>query len=99
VLVWVQEVELEHEVGKLRSALETQQDAALERLNIKEQEWRGRLQQEQEKLATLTCSLEEASGREKQLQEKLEALSSNKKHTTDQLKQSLGKVKIQQISH
>lgn len=42
--------ELEREILKLRSTLETQQDAALERLNTKEQEWKVKLQEERDKV-------------------------------------------------
>ncbi|CAL4184413.1 unnamed protein product, partial [Meganyctiphanes norvegica] len=41
--------ELEREVSKLRAALESQQDAGLTRLNAKEQEWRGKMMEEQDK--------------------------------------------------
>lgn len=42
--------ELEREILKLRSTLETQQDVALERLNTKEQEWKAKLQEERDKV-------------------------------------------------
>lgn len=50
--------DLEREITKLRTALETQQDASLERLNAREQEWRGKLQEQRDKVilyTSLTC--------------------------------------------
>nr|XP_053634574.1 uncharacterized protein LOC128690044 isoform X2 [Cherax quadricarinatus] len=43
--------ELEREIGKLRTALESQQDAALQRLNAREHDWKTRLQDEQDKVS------------------------------------------------
>ncbi|XP_042204690.1 golgin subfamily A member 1-like isoform X3 [Homarus americanus] len=82
--------ELEREIAKLRTALETQQDAALERLNTREQEWRGKLQEERDKISVMAADLEAAGEREKKLQEKVEDSSIGKKQTTDQLKQAQG---------
>ncbi|XP_042204689.1 golgin subfamily A member 1-like isoform X2 [Homarus americanus] len=85
--------ELEREIAKLRTALETQQDAALERLNTREQEWRGKLQEERDKISVMAADLEAAGEREKKLQEKVEDSSIGKKQTTDQLKQAQARVK------
>ncbi|XP_042892075.1 golgin subfamily A member 1-like isoform X2 [Penaeus japonicus] len=87
--------ELEREILKLRSTLETQQDAALERLNTKEQEWKVKLQEERDKknhhqLSIIMGDLEAASEREKRLQEQLESNTANKKLTTTQLSEAQG---------
>ncbi|KAK4295881.1 hypothetical protein Pmani_031584 [Petrolisthes manimaculis] len=87
------EHELEREVAKLRSALETQQDAALERLNAKEQEWKQRLQQEHDKHNSLTRDLDKATERERKLQEKIDSLTNTKRQTADQLKQAQVRMK------
>nr|XP_045615677.1 golgin subfamily A member 1-like isoform X2 [Procambarus clarkii] len=82
--------ELEREIAKLRTALETQQDAALERLNTREQDWKGRLQEEREKMSTLAADLKASCEREKKLQQKMDDYTSSKKQTTEQLKQAQG---------
>lgn len=85
--------ELEREITKLRTALETQQDASLERLNAREQEWRGKLQEEHNKLSTMAGDLEAACEREKKLQQEVDAFNSDKKHNADQLEQAEARVK------
>ncbi|KAG0712656.1 Golgin subfamily A member 1 [Chionoecetes opilio] len=84
------EQELEHEISKLRLALEAQQDAALDRLNTKEKEWRGRLEEERERAAALVKELIEVVEREKKLQGQLGAVEGNKQSVAAQLKQSQG---------
>ncbi|XP_037785088.1 golgin subfamily A member 1-like isoform X2 [Penaeus monodon] len=82
--------ELEREILKLRSTLETQQDVALERLNTKEQEWKAKLQEERDKLSVIMGDLEAASEREKRLQEQLENNTANKKLSMTQLSEAQG---------
>lgn len=85
--------ELEREILKLRSTLETQQDVALERLNTKEQEWKAKLQEEHDKLSVIMGDLEAASQREKRLQEQLESNAANKKLSTTQLSEAQARIK------
>lgn len=84
------EQELEHEISKLRQALEAQQDSALDRLNVKEKEWRARLEEERERAAGMAKELQEVLEREKKLQGQLEALDSSKQSVVAQLKQAQG---------
>lgn len=87
------EQELEHEISKLRLALEAQQDSALDRLNTKEKEWRGKLEEERERAAGLAKELQEVLEREKKLQSHVVALEGNKHGVAAQLKQSQARVK------
>ncbi|XP_066960293.1 golgin subfamily A member 1-like isoform X1 [Macrobrachium rosenbergii] len=82
--------ELEREVSKLRTALETQQDSALERINAREQEWRAKLQEEKNKVNALERNLEEGQKREQQLQQQIDGFSTSKKQTAEQLKDAQG---------
>ena len=43
-------IDLERELEKLRNTLETQQDAALQRLNSKDTEWKALVEKEQLKV-------------------------------------------------
>ncbi|XP_045107594.1 golgin subfamily A member 1-like isoform X2 [Portunus trituberculatus] len=84
------EQELEHEISKLRLALEAQQDSALDRLNAKEREWRARLEEERERAAGMAKELQEVLEREKKMKEQLEASEGNKMSVAAQLKQAQG---------
>ncbi|KAK7077486.1 hypothetical protein SK128_024884, partial [Halocaridina rubra] len=85
--------ELEREVLKLRTALETQQDAALERLNAREIEWKAKLLEEKDKLSTLEQNLEASHHREKKLQQQTDTFSSSKRHASEQLKEAEARAK------
>ncbi|XP_068222600.1 golgin subfamily A member 1-like isoform X2 [Palaemon carinicauda] len=82
--------ELEREVSKLRTALETQQDSALERLNAREQEWRAKLQEEKDKVNVLEGNLEESQKKQQQLQQQIDGFSTSEKQTAVQLKDAQG---------
>ncbi|XP_076035414.1 golgin subfamily A member 1-like [Oratosquilla oratoria] len=80
----------EREIQKLRTALETQQDAALERLNIREQEWKGKLKEQQDRVSSLEQQIEEMYEKEEDLKQKIQTLENDKGKLEENVSQAQG---------
>ncbi|KAL7648713.1 UNVERIFIED_CONTAM: hypothetical protein RMT77_000620 [Armadillidium vulgare] len=66
----IEKKELQKEIKNLKSALETQQDTAFQKLSSKEEEWKNKVKEEVEKSFRLEEELRQAKLREEELHKK-----------------------------